>query len=173
MKILIYKRTHTGDPDHNGVFGNEDCMGKVRNWDFDAVIGIGGKVPWNGHAGTKQKINWAGLEPKRLPAEHLRGDKIVFGHFALFEENGADIEVQYPKLFEYMYESRKRFDMSSDLPDDVFNEVTQILDSIKDTPASIAYDTGSDDILEKKSEKLSHCNGCFGNKKVEVTICEC
>jgi hypothetical protein len=43
MRTLIYKRTHTGDPDpETGVFGNNDCMGEVRCWDFDAVIGIGG-----------------------------------------------------------------------------------------------------------------------------------
>ena len=28
MRTLIYKRTHTGDPDpKTGVFGNNDCMG--------------------------------------------------------------------------------------------------------------------------------------------------
>jgi hypothetical protein len=43
MRTLIYKRTHTGDPDpESGVFGNRDCMGTVRGRRFDAVIGIGG-----------------------------------------------------------------------------------------------------------------------------------
>ena len=45
-RTLIYKRTHTGDPDPKaGVFGNNDCMGTVRKRDFDAVIGIGGIGP--------------------------------------------------------------------------------------------------------------------------------
>jgi hypothetical protein len=30
MRTLIYKRTHTGDPDANGCFGIYDCMGRVR-----------------------------------------------------------------------------------------------------------------------------------------------
>ena len=42
MRVLIYKRTHTGDPDENGWFGHLGCMGKVRCSDFQAVIGIGG-----------------------------------------------------------------------------------------------------------------------------------
>ena len=41
-RVLIYKRTHTDDPDRLGQFGINDCMGKVRDRDFDAVIGIGG-----------------------------------------------------------------------------------------------------------------------------------
>jgi hypothetical protein len=41
-RILVYKRTHNGDPDQNGCFGAEDCMGMVRERHFDAVIGIGG-----------------------------------------------------------------------------------------------------------------------------------
>jgi hypothetical protein len=38
MRTLIYKRTHTGDPDASGCFGIFDCMGRVRALDFDAVI---------------------------------------------------------------------------------------------------------------------------------------
>ncbi len=42
MRILTYKRTHTGDPEANGVIGINDCMGRVRSLAYDAVIGIGG-----------------------------------------------------------------------------------------------------------------------------------
>jgi hypothetical protein len=42
MRTLIYKRTHPGDPDTTGRFGVCDCMGRVRTWDFEAVIGVGG-----------------------------------------------------------------------------------------------------------------------------------
>ena len=42
MRTLIYKRTHPGDPDEKGRFGICDCMGRVRAWDFEAVIGVGG-----------------------------------------------------------------------------------------------------------------------------------
>jgi hypothetical protein len=40
--VLIYKRTHPRDPDVDGRFGCEDCMGAVRSRSYDAVIGVGG-----------------------------------------------------------------------------------------------------------------------------------
>lgn len=40
MKILTYKRTHTGDPDNSGHFGISDCMGVVRSYEYDAVLGL-------------------------------------------------------------------------------------------------------------------------------------
>ena len=46
MRTLIYKRTHPGDPDAKGRFGIYDCMGRVRAWDFEAVIGWAVPV-WN------------------------------------------------------------------------------------------------------------------------------
>ena len=42
MRVLIYKRTHPFDPNAEGVFGCEDCMGAVRRRRFQAVIGVGG-----------------------------------------------------------------------------------------------------------------------------------
>ena len=45
MRILTYKRTHTGDPDHLGRFGVNDCMGGVRNLRFDHQLrAMGGKT---------------------------------------------------------------------------------------------------------------------------------
>ena len=42
MRVLIYKRAHPFDPNEDGVFGCQDCMGAVRARRFDAVIGVGG-----------------------------------------------------------------------------------------------------------------------------------
>ena len=52
-RILIYKRTHTGDSDAKGCFGIHDCMGSFRARDFDAVIGtrVGAEARANGIAG--------------------------------------------------------------------------------------------------------------------------
>ncbi len=61
--VLIYKRTHRGDPDSKGVFGIHDCMGSVRSREYDAVIGIGGKQPWGGDEGIALRINWVGINP--------------------------------------------------------------------------------------------------------------
>jgi len=38
MRILTYKRTHTGDPSPDGVFGVHDCMGRIRDLSYDAII---------------------------------------------------------------------------------------------------------------------------------------
>lgn len=138
MKVLIYKRTHKGDPDERGIFGNQDCMGKIRSWDYDAVIGIGGKTTWKNDKDIKQKINWIGLGPKKIESSG-RADCVVFTHFELFEKNGKNIAANFPKLYDYMYGSRKRFDMSSNLPDDVFQEVEIILNSVRNSPQSKEY----------------------------------
>ncbi|HNW97987.1 MAG TPA: hypothetical protein PKK00_06215 [Bacteroidales bacterium] len=176
MKVLIYKRTHKGDPKKEGIFGNQDCMGRIRNWNYDAVIGIGGKTAWKEDLDIKYKINWIGLEPKKIKSNDGRKcDKVVFSHFELYEGKGVKIKDNYPNLFKYMYESGKRFDMSSDLPKDVYEEVKQILDSIKDCPKSEAYDAVENiaTFETKKTFSSSKCGGCFGGKEIEMTIQEC
>ena len=171
MRILIYKRTHKHDPNPEGIFGNEDCMGRVRNWNYDAVIGIGGNAPRKQDADIKHKINWIGLEPKKVPSPKKRGDIVVFSHFKLYEEQGINIKDNFPNLFEYMYGSRKRFDMSSDLPENVFEEVKTIIDSIKDSPPSRAYNIVEDVETEQKLN-FPKCSGCYRGEKIEITIQE-
>ena len=103
MKVLIYKRTHKGDPDERGVFGIHDCMRRMRVFDYDAVIGIGGVSPWKDDKGIKYKVNWIGIGPKRIsPHNESKINKVVFSKFELFEENGEDIEKKYPNLFDFM-----------------------------------------------------------------------
>jgi len=171
MKILIYKRTHKGDPDENGIFGNQDCMGRVRNWNYDAVIGIGGKTTWSGDEGIKHKINWIGLNPKKFKSTGKRGDCVVFSHFELYEDKGQDIENNYPMLFDYMYGSRKRFDMASELPESVLKEVQKILKSVEDSPQSKEYDIDTtNNRPSEKSNHLAKCKGSVNGKDVEVSI---
>jgi hypothetical protein len=43
MLTLVYKRIRTGDTDGRGCFGEQDCMGSVRNLGFHALIGVGGR----------------------------------------------------------------------------------------------------------------------------------
>ena len=64
--------------------------------------------------------------------------------------------------------------MSSHLPENVFEEVSIILDSIKDSPPSDAYSSleNQNNIEAEKHFTYSKCNGCFGGKKIEVTIQE-
>lgn len=119
-RILVYKRTHNGDPNEDGVFGCNDCMRTVRDRDFDAVIGIGGitaeKYKING------KINWIGINPKETDEEEaarrarrrgksdckskVNGKKqsdarmVVFDHFLAFWECGYfPPECNHPQMF--------------------------------------------------------------------------
>lgn len=150
MRILIYKRTHKGDPDTRGIFGCEDCMGRIRDWEYDAVIGIGGESPWKGHAGISYKVNWVGIGPKRRAYKH-RAHQIVFDHFELYEERGADIRKIYPKLCKHMYGSRKRFSLFSDLQSEAGEDIEKILALVKNSPPSPGYD------MPENSEDGSHC----------------
>lgn len=170
MKVLIYKRTHKGDPDSTGIFGIQDCMGRVRDWNYDAVIGIGGKAPWIEDKDIKFKINWIGLGPKKIEGTE-RGSAVVFSNFGLYEENGEDIEVNYPQLFNYMYSSRKRFDMSPALPEEVYREVQSILDSVKDYPASPEYHTTRTyELSIEPHGTTARCRGCYEGKNFEIEI---
>lgn len=108
-RILVYKRTHNGDPNEAGKFGCNDCMGTVRDWDFDAVIGVGG-ISATAYK-MDGKITWIGIRPleskqqavarmvrrKQPHAERMvlsNGKKIstarvvTFEHFLAFRECG-------------------------------------------------------------------------------------
>jgi hypothetical protein len=63
LSILVYRRTHKGDPNDNGIFGIHDCMKSVRDWNYDAVIGIGGVAPWHEDREIAKKVNWIGINP--------------------------------------------------------------------------------------------------------------
>jgi hypothetical protein len=65
MATLVYKMTHRGDPDSDlGFWGVEDCMGQVRSYGFDAVIGIGGRSWWTNQTSRTGEIVWIGLGPE-------------------------------------------------------------------------------------------------------------
>jgi hypothetical protein len=131
MNTLIYKRTHKGDPDESGVFGVHDCMGPVRHWNFDAVIGVGGSRPWPGHEEIANRINWIGISPDKTKTRNRRGPLVTFGRFVLYDEkngNGPKLKTLAPKLYKYMFEDQHvRVVMSRSLTRKVQEEITQIL----------------------------------------------
>jgi hypothetical protein len=108
MRILTYKRTHIGDPDQYGVFGSSDCMGQVRNFQFDAVIGIGG-VGWEPQShGIDRRLNWVGFGLIRQSGGELsRGDVVHFEHFKLMESNGPLLTDLAPSLARRFYKKEK------------------------------------------------------------------
>ena len=119
VNTLIFKRTHKGDPDESGIFGCHNCMGKIRGWKFDSVIGIGGKKPWKEHKDIALKINWIGLEPEEV-GYYKSGPLVAFKHFCLFEEKGQDLKTVAPQIFKYMFQDKnRRFIKSPRRPDNI------------------------------------------------------
>lgn len=110
MRTLIYKRTHSNDPDpETGVFGNRDCMGQVRAWDFDAVIGIGGVGDEPKRHGIAGRLTWIGIGPQKFFDDpDSRGPQLVFRHFRYFGEHGPLLVNKYPALARHMYETHRR-----------------------------------------------------------------
>lgn len=110
MRILIYKRTHTGDPDCFGRFGINDCMGNVRNLRFDAVIGVGGIGTGPQRFGISRKLTWIGVGPRRSSGgKGRRGDIVTFEHFLLLDANGPELGSVAPNLARRVYGGRTRF----------------------------------------------------------------
>src|SRR5437870_524960 len=103
MRTLIYKRTHNGDPDpETGIFGNHDCMGKVRDRAFDAVIGVGGIGQEPQSYGIAGKLTWVGIGPRTIGRTH-RGARLTFRHFSYYGQAGPLLHVKYPALANRMY----------------------------------------------------------------------
>jgi hypothetical protein len=134
MNTLIYKRTHTGDPNKTGVFGVHDCMGRIRRWNFDAVIGVGGKSPWRGYEDIAYKINWIGVNATKADTRKRRwkGPLVMFERFVLYDEIGPKLKQLAPKLFKYMFEDRHvRAVTSRSLPAGMQKEISRILKHAK------------------------------------------
>jgi hypothetical protein len=113
MKTLIYKRTHVGDPNEQGCFGIHRCMGKMRSWDFDVVIGVGGIGPWPRSLDIDRKINWVGIGPTRIGNAPDGWPKLAFDHFVLWDADGPLLKDISPALVMRIYGRRARFAFGS------------------------------------------------------------
>lgn len=109
LRILTYKRTHTGDPDWSGRFGINDCMGAIRNRHFDAVIGVGGIGLEPKSWGIAGKLTWVGVGPRRSEGGGgRRGDVVSFEQFILLDADGPDFRRIAPNLARRLFEGRVR-----------------------------------------------------------------
>ena len=134
MRTLIYKRTHEGDPNpRTGVFGNHDCMGTVRGWEYDAVIGVGGAGREAERNGITRKLTWIGIGP------HQSGDrrrpKATFDHFQYYGKKGLLLEEGAPTLARRMYSKNVRVIRDALTPEERL-EVEKLLDRARKAPAS-------------------------------------
>ena len=139
MRTLIYKRTHEGDPHpYTGVFGNNDCMGRVRGWDFDAVVGVGGTAPWRGDEGIARKLTWVGLGAWKRQTEQRRGPLVMFKHFLYKGKDGPLLEDIAPALATLLYDKNPslRVITSSSLSAEEQLDVERILSLATNSPPS-------------------------------------
>jgi hypothetical protein len=108
VKILTYKRTHTGDPNAEGAFGINDCMGRVRSYAYDAVIGVGGiGAEPSGHK-IDGKITWVGVYPSKTNGGWRAGPIVTFVRFILFDANGPELNAIAPALAKRVYWGKVR-----------------------------------------------------------------
>jgi len=140
MNILVYKRTHTGDPGPSGCFGIYDCMGIARDRDYDAVIGVGGIGPEAKENGIAGMVNWIGLGPHKTYTDHKRGPEVTFEHFVYYGDDGPDFELNAPVLAERMYGRNVRSVLHG-LTEDEYKEARQIVAFAEDAPPSLAIGT--------------------------------
>ena len=149
LNTLVYKRTHTGDPDESGVFGVDDCMGRVRGWRYDAVIGVGGRRPQSDCEGIARRINWIGIGPTRelVPPKGFRGPRVTFEYFRLWkedEEDGKLLNGLAPTLSEHLFKDNKHFVMSMspkipiEIRDEIQREIQEIFRWARDNPSKLA-----------------------------------
>lgn len=135
---LIYKRTHPGDPDGFGRFGNEDCMGRVRNYRYDFVIGVGGTSGEPRSHRLDRKINWVGRWPKRRvhPWPRARGDLIEFspGDYLVMEEHGPLLQSVSRLLATRVFGTRNRF-LNRSLSQTERREAARVVNKILANPA--------------------------------------
>jgi hypothetical protein len=156
VRTFIYKRTHKRDPDSQGRFGIQDCMGSLRTCDFDAVIGIGGICAWARAEGISRKLNWIGIGPRKQPLSGKRGPLVTFDHFLLFEEDGVDFHTIAPTLARRLYFAKAaRFVFSDSFNRTEKAEVNRILRLAKSAPPSEKRYT----VYERNSANCSskHC----------------
>lgn len=133
--VLVYRRTHTGDPNEDGEFGCAGCMGRVRGWDYDAVIGIGGISREAEANGIARKVTWIGIGPERDPIDS-KTPEVTFSKFVLWDEKGPLLKDCAPKLYEYMFEQGRVPRTGKLFPEDIYEEILGILKLAEDAPLS-------------------------------------
>ena len=159
MRILTYKRTHVGDPDSLGRFGINDCMGRIRAFHYEAVIGVGGVGREPRIAGIDRRINWVGIGPKRIPNVHgARAEIVQFDHFVLLEKTGPPVESLAPTLAHRMY-GGCRFILTA-YSNTEKAEAIAIVDWARTQCPSTAILTEKDEFVPRSPSALPACKTC-------------
>jgi hypothetical protein len=83
-------------------------MGRVRAWDFDAVIGVGGLGSEASSHRLDDKVNWIGIGARKTSSFHGRGPIVTFDRFVLYEADGPLFHELAPVLAKRLYGSNVR-----------------------------------------------------------------
>jgi len=135
MRTLIYTRTHEGDPHpKTGVFGYHDCMGTVRGWPFNAVIGVGGVGREPKCNGIARKLTWVGIGPHKT-GEPSR-PRVMFDHFRYYGKGGPFLKEKAPALARHMHDKNVREITSCSLSSQERLDVERILGLAGNAPPS-------------------------------------
>lgn len=78
-------------------------MGRVREYAFDSVIGVGGIGREAKSCEIDRKLTWVGIGTQRAP-----NNIVTFEHFVIFDERGPLLEDLAPHLARRMYGSNVR-----------------------------------------------------------------
>lgn len=137
MRTMIYKRTHTGDPTPEGIFGLSDCMGRVRAREYEAVIGVGGLSEEPRARGIAGRITWVGVGAHRgegIPLGY-RGPIVEFDRFKLLDEAGPMLRDVAPALAQHLFGVHRRVVMSDGLSNTMQHEIAKILGLVSGSSA--------------------------------------
>lgn len=165
MRTLIYKRTHSGDPNpETGIFGNKECMKSVRGWPFDAVIGVGGIGREPQQKGIARKLTWVGIGPQKDGIGKDGHPLLKFDHFRYYGETGPLLKDVAPALAKRIYDGGVRRIWDTSLSDEEREEVGKILDLdlAKQAPPSRQLE-GTPQLNVEKTSGEQRSNSCCGN----------
>lgn len=159
FRILVYKRTHHGDPDpRDGIFGNHDCMKSVRGFAFDAVIGVGGVGPEARSNDIEPRVMWIGIgrhDDWTIPTPS-GAPRLWFDHFKMYDANtGDELKVIAKKLDKRLYQGGSRYLLN--LSEDELCEALKILAQALGSPASTGR-PGRSAVATPSSATSSSCS---------------
>lgn len=128
-KVLVYKMTHEGDPnDDDQIWGETNCMGVVRTFGFDIVIGIGGHGYRPEKEGIAGRVVWVGRKPKRINSTWDQ-PVIHFEAMQYFGSSGPFLSELAPNLAQAMSKARFKMNFTKEVHKDVMRVLAHLADA--------------------------------------------
>jgi hypothetical protein len=109
-------------------------MGRVGAYNFDSVIGVGGKSSQPRSQRIAEKLNWIGLGARRNAIENRRAPVVTFEHFILYDDKGENIHELAPVLARHLLVKNARVLVNFTRAEQ--KELSKILNMAKNAPRS-------------------------------------